>query len=134
MILIFLKSFLSVFISFANTKIGMIVIGIALVIASVFYAHNSGVNSGITYQKQVYQKEYDAQLAKLKAEQLEKQDKANKDGELFLEKQKKLAVVYLKKISDLEKLIKNNPTSKTNKCIKDDKVFDDFLKILGESK
>ena len=102
----FLKSFFSGLIEFFNTKIGMIVLGVIIVIASVYFANRKCFNDGVEYQKQIDNENYIKQLNILMKEYDEKQKKAFEDGLNSAKKEKEIITIYEKSKPVVENITK----------------------------
>ena len=133
-IFLMLKGWLSVFIKFASTTVGMICIGVAIVIGSVLYSHHIGVKSGIAQQVAVDKKAYDIELAKRLTEQKEKQDKANAEAIKFVESQKKVEIVYKDRVKTLTKIVHDNPVTTSLACTLPKPDLENFNKLLDDVK
>lgn len=126
----FFKGFLSSIISFANTKLGKIVIGVILAILSLYLIHNHGYKSGVESEKNK-NKEL---IAKAVMEQIKRSEIEKIKAIELIESQKKTEIIYEKVKDKVNKIKEKNPnlSKKENSLPIEDQIK--FNQLLDEIK
>lgn len=120
---------INILLSFFQSKLGkQLLIGLAVTIA-LYGCYRYIYNSGVDYQKSIYQTEYVDKLNKVLLEQKTKQDEAYKQGIESVKQEQKTITIYKDRVITVEKIIE-----KYKDCKMIDKDYTDYMKELKDLK